>query len=135
MINLRTVNGASEPLAPLFEDIDQERRTIVGLTRLIEQAVGDGDTTAALLALASLRDLMRRHFGCEEQAMASISGYDVSGHAHEHHALLSGLGALHGAIVAADRPRLGLYVTGFVNRVVRHVIEQDVPFDEDRAAA
>ena len=67
--------------------------------------------------------------------MAALEGSTHSRHAHEHCALLSGLGAIHCAIVAENLSRLSDQVTGYVNRVARHAIEHDMPLSEDLAAA
>ncbi len=110
-------------------------RSIVNLTRAIESAVSRGDTITAMLALATLRDVLARSFAREERAMEALSGHDKVRHAHEHQALLSGLGAIHCAIVAENLSRLSDQVAAYVHRAARHAIEHDVPLSENLAAA
>jgi hemerythrin len=114
---------------------DGHVRAIVNLTRAIETAVSRHDTISAMLALATLRDVLTRHFAREEQAMSTLSGFDQARHAHEHRALLSGLGAIHCAILAESLTRLSDQVAAYVNRAARHAIEHDVPLSENLAAA
>ena len=110
-------------------------RAIVNLTRTIETAVSRGDTTTAMLALSTLRDVLCCSFAREERSMEALPGHDHVRHAHEHQALLSGLGAIHCAIVAENLPRLSSQVASYVHRAARHAIEHDVPLSEDLAAA
>lgn len=115
---------------------DGQVRAIVNLTRAIESAVSRRDTISAMLALATLRDVLGRHFAREEQAMEALGAHHhAARHAHEHRALLSGLGAIHCAIVSENLPRLSDQVATYVNRAARHAIEHDVPLSEDLAAA
>ena len=132
--SIQTVVGRASATRPVCGE-DGQIRSIVNLTRAIEAAVGRRDVISAMLALATLRDVLARHFAREERAMEGLPSHDVSRHAHEHRALLSGLGAIHCAIVSENLPRLSDQVAAYVNRVARHVIEQDVPLSEDLAAA
>jgi hemerythrin len=114
---------------------DVQVRTIVELTTAIEACVAAGDSDAALHGLARLREALRGRFSREERHMEGVAGHDLLRHRREHQALLSGLGAIHCAIVAENIERLSGQVSAYVNRVARHVIEQDVPFSESLAAA
>lgn len=123
--------GVARPVAVA----DGQIRAIVNLTRAIETAVSRRDTISAMLALATLRDVLGSHFAREERAMEALSSHHAARHAHEHRALLSGLGAIHCAIVSENLPRLSDQVAAYVNRAARHAIEHDVPLSEDLAAA
>lgn len=109
-------------------------RAIVNLTRAIESAVSRGDTITAMLALGTLREVLARNFAREERAMEGLPGCDTVRHAHEHQALLSGLSAIHCAIVAENLSRLSDQVAAYVHRAARHAIEHDVPLSENLAA-
>ena len=109
---------------------DGHVRSIVNLTRAMEAALSRGDRVTALLGLATLRDVLVCHFAREERAMEALEGYDTARHAHEHQALLSGLYAIQGAIVAGNLARLTDQVAAYLNRASRHAVEHDVPLSE-----
>jgi len=123
------------PPARPFNVANGHLRAIVNLTRAMETAVSRDDTLSALLALETLRDVLGCHFAREERAMEALPGYDVMRHAHGHQALLSGLCAMHGAIVAKNFKRLNDLVAAYINRAARHAIEHDVPLSEHLDAA
>lgn len=131
-----TRSGASRSReVPANEVAGGHVRAIVNLTRAIEAAVSRGDSITAMLALGTLREVLARNFAREERAMADLAGYDTVRHAHEHQALLSGLSAIHCAIVAENLSRLSDQVASYVHRAARHAIEHDVPLSENLAAA
>jgi hypothetical protein len=108
------------------------------MSSVIESFVAKGDTESAIRQLEGLHGLLCNRFRNQERSMAGLaglSGHDAELHRREHEALLSGLGALHRAIVAADLARLRAQVSAYVNRVIRHVVDHDVTVSEQLAAA
>lgn len=118
-----------------FAASDIEVRAVIDMSSVIESSVAKGDTESAMRLLEGLRGLLCNRFRNQERCMSGSAGHDDTSHRREHEALLSGLVALHRAIIAADLSRVRALISTFVNRMIRHVVDHDLPFCERLAAA
>ena len=118
-----------------FASSDSEVRAVIDMSSIIESSVAKGDTESATRVLEGLLGLLCNRFRNQERGMTGFAGHDDVAHRREHEALLSGLSALRGAIMAADLARVRALISTFVNRMIRHVVDHDLPFTERQAAA
>lgn len=114
---------------------DVEVRAVIDMSTVIESSVAKGDTEAALRLFEGLQGLLSNRFRNQEHGMVGFTDHEIVAHRREHEALLSGLAALQRAIAAADLARLRALFSAFVNRMIRHVVDHDLPYSERRAAA